>query len=69
MRELYTEKKRRLPFAIRWMGSPGGIRFYGAEFAGYRAPFPVRAVNKALGRPPKPASPEGSYRFNVARRW
>jgi ubiquinone/menaquinone biosynthesis C-methylase UbiE len=68
VRRLYTEKKRRLPFAIRRMGGPGGIRFYGAEFAGYRDPLPVRAVNKALGRPAKPALPDGSYRFNVARK-
>lgn len=68
VRELYRYKKHKLPFAVRRMGGPDGIRFYGAEFAGYRDSLPVRIVNVALGRPSKPAIDGGSYVFSVAEK-
>jgi ubiquinone/menaquinone biosynthesis C-methylase UbiE len=68
VRELYRDKKRRLPFAIRRMGGPGGIRFYGAEFAGYRDPLAMRVANTMLGRPAKPAIPGGKYLFSIAEK-
>ncbi|GGP00443.1 hypothetical protein GCM10012280_69220 [Wenjunlia tyrosinilytica] len=68
VRGLYEDKRRRLPFAVRRTGGRGGVRRCGAEFAGYRDPAPVRLGNRLPARPPKPALPEGSYRFSLARR-
>ncbi|TWP46672.1 class I SAM-dependent methyltransferase [Lentzea tibetensis] len=69
-RQQYVEKKKHLPIGIRRLGGPGGIRLFGADFAGYRNSAFTNLVNKALlwSAEPQPGLADGSYRHNIARR-
>lgn len=65
-RKVYLEKKKRIPFAIRRAGGPGGIRGFGAAFIGDPGPILHRISNIAHRRPTRSPMMDATYRLTTA---